>query len=710
MPDGTIPHSLGGGALVIAPARGRYETGSGSSHPLGATPDAGGVNFALFSQNATSVELLLFDGHDDPEPSQVIRLDPRDNRTFHFWHIYVRGLRPGGFYGYRVDGPRDGNAGHRFDPAKLLVDPYSTGVSRSLWRRGEACVPGDNVSTSMRSVIIDLHDYDWEGDRAPRHAMQDLVIYELHMGGFTRSPTSGVKAPGTFHGLIEKIPYLQRLGVNAVELLPIMEFDDSDARDVDGTRLSNYWGYSTINFFSPHSSYSVSPDAQICEFRDMVKALHAAGIEVILDVVYNHTDEGNHEGPTFSFRGIDNSVYYHLNPSDRRYYYDYTGCGNTFDCNHPIGEKLIIDSLRYWVREMHVDGFRFDEASVLTRGIDGSPSEFPPVVWQIELDDELADAKVAAEAWDAAGLYQIGHFPGRRWAEWNGEYRDTMRRFVKGDPGLLRSVADRLLGSPDVYAWKGDQPVNSVNFITVHDGFTMNDLVSYNHKHNSANGEGNRDGNDSNDSWNSGVEGETDDAEIEALRDRRVKNFAAILLLSEGVPLFVMGDEVRRTQLGNNNAYCQDNEISWFDWGLIDRNEEMLRFWQQMIAFRKTHASLRRSRYLTGEVNERGVRDVTWHGCTVRQPGWDDRDGRALAFTLGGFGSETDIHVMMNMYWEGLDFEVPVIPERGWAVAVDTALPSPRDIPQPGTETLLDDQRYTVTGRSVVVLVGVERP
>jgi isoamylase len=687
-----------------------YETDRGTRHPLGATPDADGVNFALYSHNATSVDLLLFDEHDAVEPVQVIRLDPSINRTFHFWHVYVRGLRPGAFYGYRVDGPRDLSRGHRFDPGKVLIDPYSRGISRARWQRGDACGPGDNLATSMRSAVIDTRDYDWEGDRPLNYPMQDLIIYEMHVGGFTRSTTSGVQDPGTFAGMIEKIPYLKDLGVTAVELLPVMEFDDSEVREIDGARLTNYWGYSTVNFFSPHSGYCTSPEeaTHISEFRDMVKAFHAAGIEVIMDVVFNHTDEGNHQGPTFCFRGMDNSVYYYLNQSDKQFYYDYTGCGNTFNCNHPIGEKVIVDSLKFWTREMHVDGFRFDEASVLTRDLDGTPLVFPPVIWQIELDEELADTKVAAEAWDAAGLYQVGHFPGRRWSEWNGKYRDTIRRFVKSEPGMLAAVADRVTGSADLYQWKGEQPVNSVNFVTVHDGFTMNDLVSYDQKHNDANGEGNRDGNDGNDSWNSGAEGATDDPEIEALRDRQVKNFATILLVSQGVPLFVMGDEVRRTQRGNNNAYCQDNELSWFDWGLVDQNEGMLRFWRTMIAFRKTHSSLRRSRYFTGQVNQRGLADVTWHGCSLAEPGWDDADARALAFTLAGFGTETDIHVMLNMYWDALDFQIPQVDGRRWARAVDTSLPSPDDIAEPGSEAPLDGTTYTVTGRSVVILIATD--
>jgi glycogen operon protein len=531
----------------------------------------------------------------------------------------------------------------------------------------------------------------------------------MHVGGLTKSPTSGAQHPGTFAGVIEKIPYLQSLGVTAVELLPIFEFDDTDIlRSVDGQPLKNYWGYSTMGYFSPQSSYCVNPQSgqHVQEFRDMVKALHKAGIEVILDVVFNHTDEGNHQGPIFCFKGIDNRIYYYLSPQDKQYYYDYTGCGNTFNCNHPIPEKLIVESLEYWVREMHVDGFRFDEGSIISRGQDGTPLEYPPVIWEIELSETLADTKIIAEAWDAAGLYQIGYFPGYRWAEWNGRYRDDIRRFVKGDPGVIGAVANRIAGSSDLYQSHGHLPLNSINFITAHDGFTLNDLVSYNDKQNHANGEGNQDGINDNLSWNCGVEGETSDVEIERLRDRQVKNFATILLLSQGVPMIVMGDEVRRTQKGNNNAYCQDNAISWFDWSLVDKNRNLFRFWKEMIAFRRRHSTVRRPRFFTGEVNERGLADVSWHGCQLLNPDWQNTDTRALAFTLGGFDGEVDIHVMMNMHWEAQAFDIPSITDRQWYLAIDTAQPSPNDIAQLGQEGLLTTPTYLVTDRSIVVLIS----
>jgi len=681
----------------------------GHTHPLGATVDAEGVNFALFSEHATSVELLLFDEHDDIEPIQTIQLTSSDHKTFHIWHCYVRGMRPGMHYAYRVDGPREPHRGHRFDPDKLLIDPYARGNTKTLWKRGDACGPGNNLATSMRSVVIDIEDYDWEGDKPLNRPVSEAIVYELHVGGFTKSPTSGVKHPGTFQGIIEKIPYLKELGVTVVELLPVMEYDDQEVlRYVDGRPLRNYWGYSTMAFFAPHPGYCINPEAgqHVREFRDMVKALHKAGISVVMDVVFNHTDEGNHQGPTFSFKGIDNKNYYHLVPGNEQYYNDYTGCGNTFNCNHPIPEKLIVECLEYWVEQLHVDGFRFDEASVLTRDVNGAPSDYPPVIWHIELSEILADTRIIAEAWDAAGLYQIGYFPGFRWAEWNGRYRDDVRRFVKGDPGIVGSVAARMAGSADIYQSRNHLPVNSVNFIDCHDGFTLNDLVSYNWKHNEANGEGNNDGNNDNMSWNCGVEGPTENQSIEELRERQIKNFASILMISRGLPMIVAGDECRRTQHGNNNAYCQDNELNWFDWTLPEKNKDMLRFWQRLIAFRKRHVNVHRARFYVGEVNERGVPDVAWHGLQLNQPGWRDPNARCLSVTVGGFGGEDDLHVMMNMYWEPLAFELPPVEGRKWYRSSDTSLPSPQDIADPGQEVLIEGNQYVVNGRSVVILVS----
>ena len=499
---------------------------AGSPHPVGATPSPSGVNFSLASASATGVELLLFSAHDSLEPFETIRFDPYVNKTFHIWHAFVRDLKPGVHYAYRVEGYSD-SPGQRFNRNKVLIDPYARANSHSLWDRGNACTPEDNLKTSMRSLVVDLSGYDWEGDKPLNHPMEETIIYEAHVRGFTQSSTSGVRSPGTFAGLVEKIPYLRDLGITAVELLPIFDFDTSEARVLDGQLLRDFWGYSTVGYFALQSSYCCEPESggQLREFRDMVKAMHKAGIEVILDVVFNHTDEGNHQGPTYCFKGIDNRSYYLLVPWAMQYFMDFSGCGNTFNCNHPLVAKLVMDCLRYWVRETHVDGFRFDEGSILSRGEDGEPAIHPPLVWGIELDETLADTKLIAEAWDAAGLYQIGHFPGDRWAEWNGRYRDDIRRFVRSDPGLVGAVASRLGGSSDIYQGRGGSPLNSINFVTCHAGFTLNDLVSLNQKHNEANGEDNRDGINDNLSWNCGAEGDSGDPRVTSLRERQIRNF-----------------------------------------------------------------------------------------------------------------------------------------------------------------------------------------
>jgi isoamylase len=699
-------------AAVAAMDDGRmatFETATGSAHPLGVTTYPDGVNFSLFSQSATEVVLLLFDQHAATEPTQIVRFDPFQNKTFHFWHVFVRGCGPGTFYAFRVDGPATPAAGHRFNANKVLIGPYAGGICKQLWKRADAVGPLDNLATSMRCAVVDPSRYDWEGDRPLRRPIHESIIYEMHVGGFTRSPGAGVSRPGTFAAVIEKIPYLQSLGITAVELLPVFDFDDTDtALNPRGDIIGNYWGYSTVGFFSPHSGYSGDPTglSNLDEFRDLVKALHRAGIEVILDVVFNHTDEGNELGPTESFRGIDNQTYYLLDPNNLAVYANYSGVGNTLNANHPLTQKFIVDCLRYWVEEAHVDGFRFDEGSVLARGEDGAPLAHPPVVWQIELDDALADTKMIAEAWDAAGLYQVGHFPGDRWAEWNGPYRDDIRRFVKGDPGLTGVVASRLGGSSDIYQARGQTPENSVNFITVHDGFTLNDLVSYNAKHNEANGEGNRDGIDENLSWNCGVEGPTTDPGIEALRARQIRNFFTILMLSRGVPMMLGGDEIRRTQGGNNNAYNQDNPTSWFDWTLTASNRDVLRFFQRMIAFRKAHPQLSQPYFYRGEINERGLPDITWHGTRLHSPGFGDPEARALACTIAGFGGSQDLHVMMNMFWKPLDFELPGQPGCTWGRVIDTFAAAPNDIVDAGQQTPVADRACTVQGRSIVVLAG----
>ena len=683
-----------------------FETAPGSAHPLGVAVYPDGVNFALFSEAATEVGLLLFDSATAVEPLQIVRLDPFENKTFHFWHVFVRGCAPGTFYAFRIDGPNDPPAGLRFNPNKVLINPYARGISRALWIRGDAIGPRDNIATSMRSIVVDPAAYDWEDDRPLERPIHESIIYEMHVGGLTRSPSAGVEHPGTFAGVIEKIPYLKALGVTAVELLPVFEFDDSAAGlGPSGETLRNYWGYSTIGFFCPHSGYCVgeSGPLHLNEFRDLVKALHRAGIEVILDVVFNHTDEGNELGPTQSFRGIDNRTFYLLDPQNPARYLNYSGCGNTFNANHPLPQKFIVDCLRFWVDEMHVDGFRFDEGSILARGEDGAPLVHPPVIWQIELDDALADTKMIVEAWDAAGLYQVGHFPGDRWAEWNGRFRDEVRRFVKGDPGLTAAIAARLGGSADIYETRGQSPVNSINFVTAHDGFTLNDLVSYNDKHNEANGEGNRDGINENLSWNCGAEGLTDDPAIQALRARQIKNFLTILLLSRGVPMLVGGDEIRRTQGGNNNAYNQDNATSWFDWTLVETNRDVLRFVQRLIAFRKAHPALWQPTFYTGAMGARGIPEIAWHGTILGSPGFGDPQGRALACTIAGMGGTSDLHVMMNMFWQPLEFELPAAK---WWMALDTFASSPADIAEPGQRVFVGRDTWTVRPRSIVVLAG----
>jgi glycogen operon protein len=531
----------------------------------------------------------------------------------------------------------------------------------------------------------------------------------MHVRGFTRHPSSGVAHPGTFSGIIEKIPYLKKLGITDIELMPVMAFDEQDVPESSAALgLSNYWGYSTHSFYSPHPGFCVSPGegTHLREFRDMVKALHRAGIGVIMDVVFNHTAEGGSLGPTINFKGFGNRIFYHLDHSDLSHYRDYTGCGNTVNCNHPIVSVFLIQCLEFWVREMHIDGFRFDLASIFARGEDGEALANPPIVWGIELSDVLAHTKIIAEAWDAAGMYQVGAFPGVRWAEWNGKYRDIMRRFVRGDKGLIGEVATRLSGSSDLYRHQHRLPVNSINFVTCHDGFTLQDIVSFNEKHNEANGENNRDGCNDNLSWNCGVEGETDNPEIPSLRMRQVKNFMAILLLSQGVPMILSGDEVMRTQLGNNNVYCQDNELSWFDWSLTERNREMLRFVQHMVSFRKRHPCLMRKRFLTGDINEgRSLPDITWHGMKLHEPLWNDPNAQVLSFTMAAVPDNEDyLHVMINMSENSVEMELPAINGLSWYGAVDTWKASPGDILEPSEQNWLREKIYPVQPRSIVVL------
>ncbi len=674
-------------------------------YPIGATCHATGVNFSLFSRSAEGVELHLFDREDDTKPAKVIHLDPAANRTYHYWHTFVSGVRAGQLYCYRVHGPNDPASGLRFDPTKVLLDPYGRGVVVPKgYTPAAAHDPGDNAAAAMKSVVVNNAAYDWEGDVPLRRPSARTVVYEMHVRGFTRHPSSGLRddVRGTYKGLIEKIPYLKDLGITAVELLPIHAFDTQACPQ----GRVNYWGYQTVSYFSPHPQYSSRHDplGPIDEFRDMVKALHRAGIEVILDVVYNHTAEGNQDGPTFCFRGIDNPIYYILEEGGSRYA-DYTGCGNTLNANNPIVRRMIIDSLRYWVTEMHVDGFRFDLASILSRDAKGHVLPNPPVLWDIESDPVLAGTKLMAEAWDAAGLYQVGSFVGDAWKEWNGRFRDDVRDFFRGEPGSVGRIADRMLGSHEVYGHKQREAEQSINFVTCHDGFSLNDLVSYNEKHNEANGEGNRDGANDNKSWNCGVEGPTDDPAIEELRNRQVKNFLTVTAMSLGVPMFLMGDEVRRSQGGNNNLYCHDNETTWFDWSLIQKHADVHRFVRLLLARRGLRSIEHENQRLSlSEFIEQA--NKSWHGTKLNQPDWGEHS-HCVAFGAELRQEKLFFHLILNGYWEALDFELPPL-EAGnkWRRWIDTTLRSPDDIVEWQRASTVPGSNYQAGPRSVVMLIA----
>jgi glycogen operon protein len=670
-----------------------------------------GVNFSVYSRHAVGAELLLYAEAESPAPFQIIRLDPELNHTFFSWHVLVVDLPPGTHYTWRMDGPHDPKGhGWRFDPEVELVDPCARAVNLGRWDRWRSQGADAGPHETPRAVVL-ADEYDWCGDVPIRLSSEQMVVYELHVGGFTRHPSSGVRHPGTFAGLAEKVPYLKDLGITHVELMPVMAFDEQDVPEgVWEAGLRNFWGYSSFGFFSPHPGYCVTPElgSHRREFRDMVRALHRAGIGVIMDVVFNHTSEGNAQGPTISFKGFGNETFYCLDQLDKGLYLDFTGCGNTVNANHPFVARFILDCLEYWVREMHVDGFRFDLASALARDGSGRPLEHPPVLWGIELSDTLAATKIIAEAWDAAGLYQVGSFPGYRWMEWNGRYRDSIRRFVRGDPGLIPEVATRLAGSSDLYGANLRQPINSINFVTCHDGFTLWDLVSYDRKHNRANREGNRDGTDDNLSWNCGVEGETGDGDILALRRRQAKNLLTLLFLSQGIPMLLAGDEVLRSQSGNNNAWCQDNPIGWFDWSLVEANAEMLRFVRGLIALRKRHPSLRRRRFLTGQPrNGSNLPDVTWHGTRLNEPPWTDPTAQVLALTLAPVLPEGEtLHIAINMAARAQHFALPEIPGQVWYRALDTGGVSPTDLTRREDQVPLERGPLLLRSRSVVVLEG----
>jgi isoamylase len=677
----------------------------GNCAPLGATVRQGGVNFSLFSRDAEGVELLLFDRPDDAKPGRVIGLDPASNHTYHYWHVFVPGVRPGQIYGYRAQGACDPANGMRFDPTKILLDPYGRGVVvPESYSRDAARREGDNTATAMKSVVVDPSTYDWEGDAPLKRPSSQTIVYEMHVRGFTRHSSSGVaeNIRGTYAGLIEKIPYLQQLGITAVELLPVFQFD---AQDCPPGKV-NYWGYAPVSFFTPHQAYSSRQDplGPVDEFRDMVKALHRAGIEVILDVVFNHTAEVDHHGPTLSFRGLDNRTYYILE-QDRARYADYTGTGNTLNANQPIVRRMIVDSLRYWVEEMHVDGFRFDLASILARDESGGVMANPPVLWDIESDPALAGVKFIAEAWDAAGLYQVGSFVGDSWKEWNGRFRDDARSFFRGENGTVARFADRLVGSPELYGHKQREPEQSVNFVTCHDGFTLNDLVSYDHKHNEENGENNRDGTNDNRSWNCGIEGSTDDQAVEKLRNRQVKNFLAVTLLSIGLPMIMMGDEVRRTQRGNNNAYCHDDETNWFDWTLLAKHADVHRF-VTLLNERRIVRDVEHERQRMSLTQFIGQANKAWHGVKLGQPDWSPHS-HSVAFSAELRKERILLYMILNAYREPLHFELPPLrndSDNSWRRWIDTALDSPLDIAPWQAAPSIPGGTYRADARSVIVL------
>ena len=691
---------------------------TGNPLPIGGAHEQGnGVNFVLFSRHATGVRLEFYKNSEDSSPSRIINLDPVRHRTGDVWHVWVRGIPAGQLYGYRVEGPYLPEEGHRFNAHKLLLDPYARAIagvenwdfpaargydsSSSLIDLSFSTV--DNAGTTPKCVFTDDH-FDWEMDSPPKHSASDTVIYETHVRGFTIHASSGVTHPGTFAGLTEKIPYLQDLGVTAIELMPVLEFNENESyrlNPITKERLKNYWGYNPVAFFAPKRSYCLEgPHGwQLREFREMVKTFHRAGIEVILDIVLNHTVEGDELGPTISLRGIENSIFYMLQENGCRYYKNFSGVGNTLNANHPVVRELVRNVLRYWVMHMHVDGFRFDLASVLGRDEHGNILLNAPLLEDIAEDPILRDVKIIAEAWDAGGAYQVGDFSTKRWTEWNGRFRDDVRRFWIGDAGMIGSFASRICGSSDLYRSSGKGPASSLNFVTCHDGFTLNDLVSYKQKHNDENGEFSRDGADANDSDNCGVEGPSQDPGVEDMRNRMIKNFLLTLFVSRGVPMLLGGDEFRRTQRGNNNAYCQDNVVSWFDWSLLEKHRDIQRFTRGMIGFRRAHPVLRRENFYTEA-------DIKWFAPNGATPEWAGQGQKSFACLILG-QTEPDLFLLFNADASPVDFSIPVLPVgKIWCLAVDTSRPAPDDLFDPGKEPSMQGQiSFRLEPRSSAILL-----
>lgn len=674
----------------------------GSPIPLGVTYIANeqAYNFALYSKTANEVTLVLFTKDDASKPSLEVRLEPPRHKTKRIWHCRIKEADLNGaiYYAYRVDGPAsfDPLGLSAFDPDKILLDPFAKGVYfPPQFSREAAKAKGDNTGKAPLGLLFRDHaPFDWSDDRSPRH-YSDAIVYEMHIKGFTASETSGLKESrrGTFAGVIERIPYLKELGVTIVELMPVHQFD---------TQEGDYWGYMTLNFFSPHQSYASNSLNAVTEFRQMVKALHAANIEVVLDVVYNHTTEGDHLGPVYSFKGIDNASFYLLTGDPNRPYANYSGTGNTLNCTDPCIRNLILDSLRYWVTEMHVDGFRFDLASILTRSSDGSIDwNDPPLLSAIRTDPVLSGVRLIAEPWDAGGAYQLGtSFPGMYWHQWNGMFRDDIRRFVRGDAGTVPSVMRRLYGSDDLFPDRIEEarrPFYSINYVVSHDGFTLYDLVSYNERHNEANGLANTDGAQNNFSWNCGWEGDNGaPANVIALRKQQAKNFFCLLMLANGMPMFAAGDEFLHTQGGNSNPYNQDNPTTWLDWSRLNKHADIFRFVKLLIAFRKAHPTICRSVFWRDDIRWRGVNsatDLSFHSHT-------------LAYYLSGASvQDADLYVMINGFAEPLRFTICDGYRKPWMRVVDTSLASPDDICIPGNEVQVQESKYTVQARSIAVLM-----
>jgi isoamylase len=674
----------------------------GAPQPLGVTyiPDEKAYNFALYSRNATSVTLLLFSKQEHTKPLTEIKLEPLVHKTKRVWHCRLteEQVRDAEYYAYRVDGP-NGNGLHQwnaFDSQKILLDPYAKSVFfPPRFNRELAKQPGSNAGQAPLGFFkLNLRQFDWSNDRPPRH-YSDAIIYEMHVKGFTASPSSHIKKElrGTFAGVIEKIPYLKELGVTIVEFMPVHQFDPQE---------ENYWGYMTLNFFGPHRTYASDREFPVTEFRTMVKALHSAEIEVILDVVYNHTAEADRRGPTYSFKGIDNGSFYLRGHDPGSQYADYSGTGNTLNCADPFIRNMILDSLRYWVTEMHVDGFRFDLASILTRSEDGSIDwNDPPLLSAIRIDPVLSQTRLIAEPWDAGGAYQLGtSFPGMFWHQWNGIFRDDIRRFIRGDLGMVPAVMQRLYGSDDLFPDRIEEarrPFYSINYVISHDGFTLYDLVAYNERHNEANGHTNTDGPSDNFSWNCGWEGDKNAPnKVLTLRNRQARNVCTLLLLANGIPMFLAGDEFLHTQQGNNNPYNQDNEITWLNWDRLQENADVFRFFKLMIAFRKAHPTICRSRFWRDDIRWRGVEpsiDMSYHS-------------RSLAYYLNGESEDdVDLYVMINAHDQPLRFNIVDGQHKPWFRAIDTGLNSPNDICESGTEIQVIGTKYLVQPRSIVVLI-----